>query len=155
MSFIVTYGVNLTLFSETQILEHLNCFFIWCDLICCSYFEILYILMGAKGMLLCVYAHSYLTLLQPHRLQPTRLLCPSDFLGKNTGVGCHFLLQGIFPAQGSDHQSLAAPALAGGFSTTSTNWEAEMLLMGQNFVADDLLKERRVLSAAEDRQKAS
>ena len=31
--------------------------------------------------------------LQPHRLQPARLLCPWDFPGKNTGVGCHFLLQ--------------------------------------------------------------
>ena len=30
---------------------------------------------------------------QPHRRQPTRLLCPWDSLGKNTGVGCHFLLQ--------------------------------------------------------------
>ena len=29
-----------------------------------------------------------------------RLLCPWDFLGKTTGVGCHFLLQGIFPTQG-------------------------------------------------------
>ena len=28
-----------------------------------------------------------------------RLLCPWDFPGKNTGVGCHFLLQGIFPTQ--------------------------------------------------------
>ena len=28
-----------------------------------------------------------------------RLLCPWDFLGKNTGVGCHFLLRGIFPTQ--------------------------------------------------------
>ena len=30
---------------------------------------------------------------QPHRQQPTRLLCPWDSPGKNTGVGCHFLLQ--------------------------------------------------------------
>ena len=30
----------------------------------------------------------------------TRLLHPSDFLGKSTGVGCHFLLQGIFLTQG-------------------------------------------------------
>ena len=30
---------------------------------------------------------------QPHGLQPIRLLCPQDSLGKNTGVGCHFLLQ--------------------------------------------------------------
>ena len=32
----------------------------------------------------------------------TRLLCPWDFPGKNTGVGCHCLLQGIFPTQGSN-----------------------------------------------------
>ena len=30
--------------------------------------------------------------LQPHGLQPTRLLRPWDFLGKSTGVGCHCLL---------------------------------------------------------------
>ena len=29
----------------------------------------------------------------PHRWQPTRLCCPWDSPGKNTGVGCHFLLQ--------------------------------------------------------------
>ena len=29
-----------------------------------------------------------------------RLLCPWDFPGKNTGVGCHFLFQGIFPTPG-------------------------------------------------------
>ena len=38
----------------------------------------------------------------PHGLQPTRLLCPWDFPGKNTGVGCHFLSRGIFPTQGSN-----------------------------------------------------
>ena len=32
----------------------------------------------------------------------TKLPCPWDFLGKSTGVGCHFLLQGIFPTQGSN-----------------------------------------------------
>ena len=31
--------------------------------------------------------------LQPHRRQPTRLPCPWDSPSKNTGVGCHFLLQ--------------------------------------------------------------
>ena len=35
-------------------------------------------------------------------LQPTRLLCPWDSRGKNTGVGCHALLLGIFPTQGSN-----------------------------------------------------
>ena len=38
--------------------------------------------------------------LRPHGLEPTRLLCPWNSPGKNTGVGCRFLLQGIFPAQG-------------------------------------------------------
>ena len=31
--------------------------------------------------------------MQPHRRQPNRLPCPWDSPGKNTGVGCHFLLQ--------------------------------------------------------------
>ena len=31
--------------------------------------------------------------LRPHRLPPTRLLYPWDSLGKDTGMGCHFLLQ--------------------------------------------------------------
>ena len=30
---------------------------------------------------------------RPHRRQPTRLLCPWDSPGKNTGLGCHLLLQ--------------------------------------------------------------
>ena len=30
---------------------------------------------------------------RPYRWQPTRLPCPWDYPGKNTGVGCHFLLQ--------------------------------------------------------------
>ena len=37
--------------------------------------------------------------LRPHGVEPTRLLCPLDFPGKNTRVGCLFLLQGIFPTQ--------------------------------------------------------
>ena len=53
----------------------------------------LYIYISSLVAKLC------LTLLQPHGLD--RLLCPWDFLSKNTGVGCHFLLQGIFPTQGS------------------------------------------------------
>ena len=35
--------------------------------------------------------------LQPYGLQPAKLLCPWDSPGKNTGVGCHFLLQGNLP----------------------------------------------------------
>ena len=39
--------------------------------------------------------------LQPHGLQPARLLYSWDSPGKNTGVGYHSLLQGIFLTQGS------------------------------------------------------
>ena len=45
---------------------------------------------------------SWLTLCDPCGLWPARLLCPWDFPGQNTGVGCHFLLQRIFLAQGSN-----------------------------------------------------
>ena len=43
-------------------------------------------------------AQSCLTM-WPHRLEPSRLLCPWGFPGKNTGVFSHFLLQGIFLTQ--------------------------------------------------------
>ena len=65
---------------------------------------------------LCMTACSVMSnSLQSHGLQPTRLLCPQDFPGKNTGVGCHFLLQDIFLTQASNPVS---PALAGRFFTT-------------------------------------
>ena len=35
-------------------------------------------------------------------MQPDRLLCPWDSPGRDTVVGCHFLLQGIFLIQGSN-----------------------------------------------------
>ena len=38
--------------------------------------------------------------LWPYGLEPSRLLCPWDSPGKNTRVGCHALLQGIFLTQG-------------------------------------------------------
>ena len=57
--------------------------------------------------------------LQPHELWPTRLLQPSDFPGKNTGVSCHFLLQGIFPIH-LPNVSPSSPALAGRFFTTES-----------------------------------
>ena len=40
--------------------------------------------------------------LQPPGLWPSRLFCPWDFSGKNTGVGCHFLLWGIIMTQESN-----------------------------------------------------
>ena len=37
-----------------------------------------------------------------HGLWPASLLCPWNFPGKNTGMGCRYLLERIFPIQGSD-----------------------------------------------------
>ena len=50
-------------------------------------------------MCLCIVT-SVLSDFAIYGLQPTGLLCPWDSLGKNTGVGCHALFQGIFPTQG-------------------------------------------------------
>ena len=56
---------------------------------------------GPRDYHVCLVVQSCPTL-RHHGLQPTRLLCPWDSPGKNTGVGCHAFLQGIFPTQGSN-----------------------------------------------------
>ena len=45
--------------------------------------------------------HCVQLLVTPRTVDP-RLLCPWNSSGKNTGVGCHALLQGIFPTEGSN-----------------------------------------------------
>ena len=57
---------------------------------------------------------------QPHGLQPTRFCYPWAFPGKNTGVGCYFLLQGIFPTQ----IKLGSPNLQEGSLRIFTKWSA-------------------------------
>ena len=50
---------------------------------------------------MCVLSHSVVSdTLRPHGLLSTRLFCPWDFPGKNTGVRFHFLLQEFFLTQG-------------------------------------------------------
>ena len=51
----------------------------------------------------CVFSSSVMSnSSQPLELYPARLLCSWNSPGKNTGVGYHALLQGIFPIQGSN-----------------------------------------------------
>ena len=79
---------------------------------------------------LCMCAKSCLTL-QPHGLQPARLLCQWDFPGKNTTAGWHFLLQGVFLTQG---QNLRLP-----------HWQTDSLLLshlGSPFSPGACAKER-------------
>ena len=54
---------------------------------------------ASQSMILCMCIQllGCVWLFATHGLQPTGLLCPWNFPGKNTGLGCHFLLQGIFP----------------------------------------------------------
>ena len=71
----------------------------------------------------CLYIHekfvvsllSHVQHFAAHGLQPCRLLCPWDFPGKNTGVGCLFLLQGIFLTQG--------------WNSSLVHWQADSLLL--------------------------
>ena len=46
----------------------------------------------------------------PQGLEPANLLCPWNSPGKNTGVDCHFLLQGLFPGPGVALQADSLPA---------------------------------------------
>ena len=55
----------------------------------------------------CCVASAVFSSVRPHGLRPSGLLCAWDPLGKSARVGCHALLQGIFPTQ----IELASPAL--------------------------------------------
>ena len=74
----------------------------------------------------CLLTKSYLSLWRHHGLQPTWLLSPGEFSGMNFGVGCYFCLLGIFPPDpGIEPESLASPALAGGFCTAGPPGQAD------------------------------
>ena len=63
-------------------------------------------ILGPACLSTCILACSVISVMSnsvlPHELKPARLLCPWNSPGKNTGVGCHSLLQGIFLTQGSN-----------------------------------------------------
>ena len=73
---------------------------------------------------------------RPQRRQPTRLPCPWDSPGKNTGVGCHFLLQSMkvksesevaqscLPLSDPMHCSLPGSSLHGIFQARVLEWGA-------------------------------
>ena len=76
---------------------------------------------------MCMCAESFppcLTLWDPMDCSLPGSSVHGDSPGKNTGVGCHAFLQGIFLTEGSNPRLFTSPALAGGFFTVSTTWEA-------------------------------
>ena len=66
--------------------------------------------------MICQVASVVPSCLRPCGLKPTRLLSPWDSPGKNSGMGCHFLLQGIFLTQGLNRSPL--------------HWRADSLHLG-------------------------
>ena len=78
---------------------------------------------------MCVLSHLVMyEFLRSHGLQLTRLLCLWDFPGKNTGVGCHFLLQGSFPDPGI---KLMSPALVDVLFTTEPPITDNLAILAQ------------------------
>ena len=73
-----------------------------------------------------MHARSCPTLCYPMDHSPTKLLCPWDSPGKNTKLGSHALLQGIFPTQGSNPYLLKLLHCRGFFTAESyTNGRAD------------------------------
>ena len=79
--------------------------------------DMIYVCVHAKSLQSCP------TLFDPMDCSLPGSSVLGDSPGKNTGVGCHFLLQGIFP--GNESMSLISLALAGRLFTTSATWEAQ------------------------------
>ena len=74
----------------------------------------------------CMLSHSVVSdSLRLHGLESIRLLCPWNFPGENTGVGCHFLLQGIFPTQGLNRVSCSDRRILYHWGT----WETCLLIV--------------------------
>ena len=104
------------------------------------------------SLALCLVAQSCPTLCDSmHGLHLARLLCSWDSPGKNTVVGCHALLQGIFPTQGSNpgllhcrqilyHSSyLGSPALY----FNSNQWFPPTVFMGNSKRTPEKLQVKR------------
>ena len=67
-------------------------FFFWLLFVLCLFAYVMHVYMFS-------HVRFFVT---PMDCKPARLICPCESPGKNTGVHCHFLLQGIFLAQGSN-----------------------------------------------------
>ena len=76
--------------------------------------------------------------LWPYGLWPTKLLSPWGFPGKNTGVGCHSFLQGIFPAQGSNPGLLHCRQILYFLSHQGSTESLEVLIKHTNSKAPSL-----------------
>ena len=84
----------------------------------------------------CMHAQLCLALCDPMDCQLVRLLCPWDVPGKNTGVGCHFLLQGSSPPRNRTHIPYVL-YIAGGLFTAEPPGKPIVVYTPQQFFEKD------------------
>ena len=85
-----------------------------------------------QSLYLLSISHSVLSdSLRLHGLQLTRLLCPRDSPGKNTGVGCHALLQGDLPNTGMEPRP---PTLQADSSPSPSEPRGKPLYLSKNAI---------------------
>ena len=101
-----------------------------------------YILTGYLFYICLLFCSVVSNSLQPHGLQPTRLLSLWDSPGKNSGVGCHFLLQGIFPTQGSNPALLHYRQIL----YPSVTWETLHFMHSSGYICQSQLSNLPLLS---------
>ena len=91
--------IFFTSYLDWNILEINDCFSCTYNSLMLSINVFLYALMLSNNVCVCI-CSVVSDSLRFHVLWPTKLLWPWNFPDKNTGMGCHFLLQGIFPTLG-------------------------------------------------------
>ena len=80
--------------------------------------------LGPVDRCMCVLSSSALSdSMWPHWTAAHQAPLSMGYSRQTIGVGCHFLLQGIFQKPGTEPWSLVSPAFAGRFLTTRTTWE--------------------------------
>ena len=92
-------------------------------------------------MFVCLIAQSCPTLCEPMNCSPPGSSIHGDSPGKNIGVGCHALLQGIFPIQGLDLSLLLSPALQADYLSLSHQGSPSttlLLRLSHSVVSDPL-----------------
>ena len=101
---VITSLTSITVIDSFWFLFYFFCFFF--ELGCNCLTMLLVYAVEQSESVICTHVRSCSVVsvvsdsLQPRGQSPTRLLCPWHSPGKNTGVGCHALLQGSFLTQG-------------------------------------------------------
>ena len=89
--------------------------------------------------------------LRPYRLQPSRLLCPRDSPGRNSGAGCYVLLQGVSPTQGPSPYDFMSPALAGelcclySYIIMSSKFQQKKKMSWEQMITESSLRKGKIL----------